>query len=173
MWLSKSAFVAHVPRPLFPVALLTLSVLLPASEVANGAAGGVPMAVTLGPRQFCQILLVNDGTITSDATGTVLGSQQAGGAPGRVVITTTNGSYNFFHDMPSAFTAEPVGNPGPITFTGTASGTGATTFTGLAPSTAMKLKKGATDILAHLTATNAGGPFVAGNYTATTTVRCE
>ncbi|MEP1208837.1 MAG: hypothetical protein ABJM29_14180 [Rhizobiaceae bacterium] len=134
---------------------------------------GVNFGGTIGVRQFCQIVLVEDGVLAQSSDQQQLSSKQVGGSAGRAQITTTNGSFDVSIDTPTGFTAMPAGGDTGVTYLSDYSLTGATTVAETAGGTATKLKRGVTDMTANFTANRLADPFPAGTYSSILTVRCE
>ncbi len=149
--------------------------LLSASMFSTSSASqqGIPFGVTVGVRQYCQIVVTQSGTLTTNAGLTELSSKQPGGAQGLAEITTTNGSYWVSVDAPTTFSSMPTSGDTGVSFATSYSLSGATTAPETAGTVTTKAKKGVTDVAVDFVASRAGSIFPAGNYTGVAVLRCE
>ncbi|NKB54305.1 MAG: hypothetical protein GKR97_19200 [Rhizobiaceae bacterium] len=143
------------------------------SGSALSAQQGINFGGTIGVKQFCQIVLVEDGVLAQSSDQQQLSSKEVGGAAGRLQITTTSGKYKVSIDTPAGFTAMPAGGGADVTYLSDYSLTGATAAAETSGATETKLKRGLTDMRAHFTANRLTDPFPAGTYSSVLTVRCE
>lgn len=134
---------------------------------------GIVFGVTVGIRQYCQIVVTQSGTMTTNAGLTELSSKQPGGAQGQAEVTTTNGSFNISVDAPTSFSTMPTDGDTGVTYATSYSLSGATTAPETAGTVTTKAKRGVTDVAVDLVATRTGSIFPAGNYTGVTVLRCE
>jgi hypothetical protein len=130
-------------------------------------------ATTAQNKNYCEIILLSEGTLRPSPDNTELTSASFGGVPGRAQVTVTNSSYNLSIDDPMSFTSAPSGAEDGTTFATSYSGTGVTNFSRTAGNIPVNLKNGITDIEVNLTATKNHDAFPVGYYTASLTLRCE
>jgi hypothetical protein len=124
-------------------------------------------------KQFCQIVVSQNGTLFQNVGSTKLSSLINPGMPGLADVTTSNGSYYVSVDRPSGFSIAPQGGSDDVEFSTQFTAHGATNF-GLSPGDSrMKLKNGLTNVEVHLEARKLRGAFRAGHYKATVILRCE
>ncbi|MEZ5813042.1 MAG: hypothetical protein R3D45_16670 [Rhizobiaceae bacterium] len=166
----------HMPGSV--VAMLAAAcVLLAAFDGPVSAANGdMPFSVNLAERHYCLINLLQPGAFTSNVGLTELSSKNPGGAPGKVDVQTTNGSFDLSIDAPLSFSSEPAGGGVNTNFSATMtgvafSGSGSGTFG--ETSAATSLKKGVTTVDVHFIATRTAGTFPSGSYASVVTLRCE
>ncbi len=124
-------------------------------------------------RQYCEIIVNESGEIHPRPGTNTLSSLYAGGRAGRAQVLATNSSFRISIDPPLGFRlAPPNGNDGAI-FTTSYSASGATNFSNQPGIIAQRIKRGVTNIEAHLTADRGQSPFPAGQYSAEIVMRCE
>lgn len=153
---------------LFGKVLVAAVAMIPAQAFA--ATGNIPFNGTV--TATCLITVGSSGTIMPNAGFTVLGSTQAGGAPGTATILTTGNAYNVSVDSPASWSSAPASAAG-TTFATAYDLTGANTASGVSGATTTTLAHGTTNVAVNLTATHPSGSFEAGTYTATAVLRCE
>lgn len=140
----------------------------------TSAQQGVVFGGTVGLRHFCQIILMNPGTITPSPDLMELSSKQTGGTAGRAEITTTNGSFSVISvDAPPTFQVAPTNGDTGVTFAASYLASGATLVTETSGTVQTQLGNGVTLLDVHLVASRVGTPFPQGAYNAVTTVLCE
>ncbi len=125
----------------------------------------------------CIIIVLSDGTLAPNPTGTQLSSKNPGGVGGIArVISFTN--YRIWLDAPAFFLSSPPGFDGSgVAFSTLFSGTSifrGRNFTDRPGTNPRRLRRGfsITEITADLIADNTG-PYSTGNYTSYATLRCE
>ncbi len=124
-------------------------------------------------KQFCQIVVLQNGSMAQNVGATKLSSLINPGRPGLADVTTSNGSYYLSMDRPSGFFIAPQGGNDDVEFSTQFTGHGKTNF-GLSPGNSrVKLKNGLTNVEVHLEAKKLKGAFKAGQYRATVILRCE
>jgi hypothetical protein len=131
---------------------------------SNGGSGG---------NQFCAIIIGSHGQLSPSPEQAELSSMAYGGRPGRIEVVTTNSSYSLSVDTPLGFSLSPVGGNDATVITTSFSGFGSTNFSDVPGNVPVRLKHGATNVVAQLVATKNGGMFPAGQYRAELTLRCE
>ena len=122
---------------------------------------------------YCQIVLGNEGVLREVPGLFELSSKSAGGRPGSAQVMTSNASFRVSIDTPLGFHSAPKDGNNGVVMAASYSGHGASNFSETPGSIQHKLKKGLTNIEAHLVAHRNGEPFPAGNYAAVLTLRCE
>ena len=122
---------------------------------------------------YCQIVLGNEGVLREVPGLFELSSKSAGGRPGSAQVMTSNASFRVSIDTPLGFHSAPRDGNNGVVMAASYSGHGASNFSETPGSIQHKLKKGLTNIEAHLVAHRNGEPFPAGNYAAVLTLRCE
>jgi hypothetical protein len=136
---------------------------------ARAATGDVLFNATVDPT--CTLTVNADGTMTVSTDLQSLSSHNAGGSPGSVTASTTGG-VTLSVDPVSIVTA-PAGDTTTTAWTPTYSATGAQ-FIGETGAPTAVTASGSLDVSVNLAGTKSGSDrFVAGNYQATVTVRCE
>lgn len=124
-------------------------------------------------KQFCQIIVNQNGNMVQNVGSTKLSSLINPGTPGMADVTTSNGSFYLSVDRPSGFANAPSGGSDDVEFSTQFTGHGVTNF-GLSPGDSrVKLKNGLTNVEVHLEAKKLRGAFKAGRYRATVILRCE
>lgn len=156
-----------------PGCLACLLAMTPANA-QNGNFGVDPVIqAPAANKQFCQIVVSQNGTLFQNVGSTKLTSLINPGMPGLADVTTSNGSYYLSVDRPSGFSIAPQGGNDDVEFSTQFTGHGATNF-GLSPGDSrVKLKNGLTNVEVHLEARKLRGAFKAGHYRATVILRCE
>jgi hypothetical protein len=124
-------------------------------------------------KQFCQIIVIQNGSMVQNVGSTKLSSLINPGKPGMVDVTTSNGSYYLSVDRPSGFSIAPSGGSDDVEFSTQFTGHGVTNFAMSPGDSRVKLKNGLTNVELHLEAKKLRGSFKAGNYRATVILRCE
>lgn len=124
-------------------------------------------------KNYCQIVLGNEGVLREVPGLFELSSKSGGGRPGTAQVMTSNSSYRLSVDAPLGFHTAPKGGNDGVVMTATFNGHGASNFSETPGNIQHKLKRGTTSIEAHLVAHRNGEPFPAGNYAAVITLRCE
>ncbi len=152
-----------------PAARHMLTVLL----VGSLAGGMMTSAVSSKNKHYCQVLLVNSGTIRAAVDNLTISSKEIGASAGKIQVITTNSSYRISIDNTAGFTSMPIGGSDSTNFKTFYSGFGATNFSETPGNVQIKVKKGVTDIETHFVAERFTEPFPAGAYTANLSVRCE
>ena len=122
---------------------------------------------------YCQIILGGEGVLREVPGLLELSSKSAGGRPGSAQIMTSNASFRVSIDAPLGFHTSPRDGNNGVVMAASYSGNGASNFSETPGDIQHKLKKGITNIEAHLVAHRNGEPFPAGNYAAVLTLRCE
>jgi len=135
-------------------------------EIAKNQGGG-------NANQFCAIMVSSHGQLSASPEQGELSSRAYGGRPGQVEVVATNSSYSLSIDSPLGFSLAPVGGNDSTVITTSFSGYGATNFSDVPGSMPVRLKRGATNVVAQFVATKSGGMFPAGQYRAELTLRCE
>lgn len=126
-----------------------------------------------GTKQFCQIVVLQNGSMAQNVGSTKLSSLINPARAGLADVTTSNGSYYLSMDRPTGFSIAPAGGNDDVEFSTQFTGHGKTNF-GLSPGDSrMKLKIGLTSVEMHLEARKLKGAFKAGQYRATVILRCE
>lgn len=142
-------------------------VFLPITPAVNNSANS-------DSSQYCQIVVLNSGTLGASIEGNVLSSKLLNGRSGTAEITTTNSSYRLSVDTPFGFTSAPFGADSDTTMTTTFLGSGATNFSETPGNIEVQVERGSTLIETHLIAKRVNGTsFPPGHYSAELTVRCE
>ena len=136
------------------------------NEIAKNQGGG-------NANQFCAIMVSSHGQLSASPEQGELSSRAYGGRPGQVEVVATNSSYSLSIDSPLGFSLAPVGGNDSTVITTSFSGYGATNFSDVPGSMPVRLKRGATNVVAQFVATKSGGMFPAGQYRAELTLRCE
>ncbi len=124
-------------------------------------------------KQFCQIIVNQNGSMVQNVGSTKLSSLINPAMPGLADVTTSNGSYYLSVDRPSGFSIAPPGGSDDVEFSTQFTGHGVTNFALTPGDSRMKLKNGLTNVEVHLEARKLRGSFKAGNYRATVILRCE
>jgi hypothetical protein len=122
---------------------------------------------------ICIVLVTGSGTITPNATYTELSSENAGGARGGALITTTSSNFDLVVDAPAAFTSAPSGGDTGVAFDALVSASGVTVLSDIIDGVLSSLGLGVTTLQVGVTATKGAGVFPAGAYQVPVTVRCE
>lgn len=122
---------------------------------------------------YCQIILGGEGVLREVPGLFELSSKSAGGRPGSAQVMTSNSSFRVNIDTPLGFHSAPRGGNSGVVMTASYTAHGASNFSETPGNIQHKLKKGITNIEAHLVAHRNGDPFPAGNYSAVLTLRCE
>jgi hypothetical protein len=135
-------------------------------EIAKNQGGGKG-------NQFCAIMIGSHGQLSPSPEQSELSSMAYGGRPGRIEVVTTNSSYSLSVDTPLGFSLSPVGGNDATIIKTSFSGYGSTNFSDVPGNVPVRLKSGATNVVAQLVATKSGGMFPAGQYRAELTLRCE
>ena len=162
----------HEKQPLpglLGVAAMAFGVLgTPAFAQTSSLIEGLPAAA-----QYCQLVLTQAGSMHPSVDRKRLSSTMAGGQPGYVNVTTTNGRYRLFLDVPKSFASAPARGNDNVKFAAGFRGNGATNFGPTAHTQSRKLRRGMTRVMTNIHATKTHGAFPAGHYSAALTVRCE
>lgn len=141
------------------------------ASAARAVDGLVPFNGTI--LAACVLTVGTPGVLVANGTYTELSSSAGGGLGGIITVLTTGASFKVSALAPSAFTLAPATGNDNVSFAAAYSGSGATTMPNTPGATQTSLGLGVTNVVVNLSATKASGNFVAGNYTATVTVRCE
>lgn len=122
---------------------------------------------------YCAITVDQNGVLGPRPDLRVLNSRVAnGGSPGRATVVTSASGYTLSTDTPAAFTAEPVADTTPETFTSLFRSVGATTIAETDVPTS--LNAGSHTVRVTLIARKSPGDiFVSGTYSAVVVLRCE
>ena len=124
-------------------------------------------------KHACVIVVTEGGKFGTSVDNSVLSSKLSRGLPGQAQVTTTNSSFELSIDPPLGFTSSP-GATTDYEMVASMSGIGATNFSERPGTSSVRVKKGITEVQAHLQAkTNSGDPFAAGSYSSEITLRCE
>jgi hypothetical protein len=166
-----------LPRGRWRIAALGCTACLFAATSANAQKSdfGVDpyLPAPAANKQFCQIVVNQNGAMAQNVGSTKLTSLINPGQPGMADVTTSNGSYYLSVDRPSGFSNAPPGGSDDVEFSTQFTGHGVTNF-GLSPGDSrVKLKNGLTNVEIHLEAKKLRGAFKAGHYRATVILRCE
>jgi hypothetical protein len=124
-------------------------------------------------RQSCIVIVANPGSLAANPEASELASVGWGGRSASAEVIVTNGSYDLTVDAPLGFSSAPAGGNDATVFRAAFSGNGATNFSETPGTSRIRLKKGSTLVTANLWATKTTGAFVAGQYRANITIRCE
>ncbi len=123
--------------------------------------------------QFCAIMVNSHGQLSPSPEQAELSSIAYGGRPGQVEVVASTGSFSLSIDTPLGFSLAPVGGNDSTVIKASFSGYGSTNFSDVPGNVPVRLKPGATNVVAQLVATKNGGMFPAGQYRAELTLRCE
>ena len=135
-------------------------------EIAKTQGGG-------NPNQFCAIMVNSHGQLMPSPEQAELSSMAYGGRPGQIEVVASNSSFSLSIDSPLGFSLAPVGGNDSTVIRTSFSGYGATNFSEVPGNMPVRLKSGATSVVAQLVALKNGGMFPAGQYRAELTLRCE
>jgi hypothetical protein len=135
-------------------------------EIAKNQGGGKG-------NQFCAIMVNSHGQLSPSPEQGELSSMAYGGRPGQIEVVASSGSFSLSIDTPLGFSLSPAGGNDSTVIRTSFSGYGSTNFSDVPGSVPVRLKPGATNIVAQLVATKNGGMFPAGQYRAELTLRCE
>jgi hypothetical protein len=124
-------------------------------------------------KQFCQIVITQNGRLAPNVGATKLTSLGFAGEAARAEVTTTNGSYYASIDRPNGFAVSPNGGNADVVFASFLSGTGKTNFADTPGTERVKLKNGKTNLNINLEVSKQRGAFASGHYRADLTLRCE
>jgi hypothetical protein len=124
-------------------------------------------------KQFCQIVIMQNGRLAPNAGATKLSSMGYSGEAARVDVTTSNGSYYASIDRPNGFAVAPNGGNADVVFASYLSGSGKTSFADTPGTERVKLKNGKTNLSINLEVSKQRGAFASGHYRADLTLRCE
>ena len=168
----------HMPLVKSAFALLFAGAVLgQASQPAVAKTAGVNFGINIAVNNSCTVLLIQNGTMAANAAFNQLSSRIAGGTSGIADVVSqraydvTVGAYNYFPTSPSTGSDNTTFTP---TFAGTSISRGLT-FAERPGNQAVRLRGGnsTTRITVNLVVDKLTGTFPAGNYSATTIVRCE
>ena len=137
----------------------------------NAATGNIPFNGNVA--DTCVVTVGTPGTLAANPGFTVLGSQEAGGAPGTATLLTTGSSFSLSADAPSGFSAGPGSANTNTTFAASYSASGDNVIPSTPGTTATSLGSGSTNVSINMAATKTSGTFEAGAYEATVILRCE
>jgi hypothetical protein len=124
-------------------------------------------------KQFCQIVITQNGRLAPNVGATKLTSMGYAGEAARAEVTTTNGSYYASIDRPNGFAIAPNGGNADVQFASFLSGSGKTNFADTPGTERVKLKNGLTKLNINLEVSKQRGAFASGHYRADLTLRCE
>jgi hypothetical protein len=124
-------------------------------------------------KQFCQIVITQNGRLAPNVGATKLTSLGFAGEAARAEVTTTNGSYYASIDRPNGFAIAPNGGNADVQFASFLSGSGKTNFADTPGTERVKLKNGLTKLNINLEVSKQRGAFASGHYRADLTLRCE
>jgi hypothetical protein len=136
-------------------------------EIAKTQGGGG------SANQFCAIMVNSHGQLSPSPEQGELSSMAYGGRPGQIEVVASSSSFSLSIDSPLGFSLAPVGGNDSTVIKTSFSGYGATNFSDIPGNLPVRLKSGATSVVAQLIATKGGGMFPAGQYRAELTLRCE
>ena len=144
------------------------------NEVVDGLINDAARNNGNGNGHACVIVITESGQFGTNINGSVLSSKVANGRAGRAQIFASNGSYRLSIDPPLGFDIAPAGANPDYSMITSMMGSGATNFSETPGAMQVRLKRGSTNIEAHLAAkTTNGNPFIPGNYGSEITLRCE
>ncbi len=123
-------------------------------------------------RHFCMVIVGSPGALAPAIGNVALSSKVAGGIPGSAQIIASKSRFRARIGAPLSFSASP-NLKGAVTFDAEFSGTGASNFSARPSAKSVRIRRGLTNIRADLTARIHGASFVAGEYRAELTLRCE
>ncbi len=168
------------PYKLFSTVALSLIVLslseLPASiaqSVDLAPVIQVPQTNNNGNQQSCGITISREGVMQPSIDNKVLSSSEFLGEPAIAQISATNSSYRMYLENPLGFKDSPIFADQGTIFSTTVTGRGATSFTETQGEISRRLQRGVTNLEINFTARRVDTPFLAGNYSAELTLRCE
>lgn len=153
------------------IAVFLTSSAVSAEKPADGF--GYDLAAVQAQKNYCQIIVTRNGTMTPNVGATGLSSRNAGGLSGAAEVTASNASFALVAEAPAGFAIGPAGASQDVVFAAAISGSGSTSFLEMPGNTPVRLKRGVTVVEAQLTATRLSGALPAGHYRADMVLRCE